>query len=376
MITGLLLGLCTGLIMHRSDFCIAGMFRDLFLFKAIFKLRALMLLVICSMVLFETARQLGLLPIYPFPLLGSPSLANLIGGFLFGVGMVLASGCVVGTLYKMGAGSVPSAVAFIGLLAGSALYAEIHPWWSSVIAITTFQKGKITIPQLLNVDPLPLLLITAVAAGFYFLRVYRKGGWVRPLYTEGALQPWKAALLLAIIGLVSYLAIGMPLGITTCYAKMAGYLESLLLPRHFQELAFFKALPLNYRHPLSGVPLVGGPGPGMDAIAAIQFPLIGGIILGSACSALLLREFRLYFKIPLRQYLSAIIGGVIMGLASRMAPACNIWHLLGGLPILAIQSILFLVGLLPGAWLGSIILSRVIIRAGLHSTTKQFKQGE
>ena len=41
--------------------------------------------------------------------------------------MVLAGGCVVGTLYKMGSGSVASAVAFVGLLAGSALYGEWHP---------------------------------------------------------------------------------------------------------------------------------------------------------------------------------------------------------------------------------------------------------
>jgi len=101
----------------------------------------------------------------------------------------------------------------------------------------------------------------------------------------------------------------------------------------------------------------------MDAIAVIQLPLIAGIIIGGSCSALLLRELRIYFKIPLRQYLSAMIGGTIMGLASRMAPACNIWHLFGGLPILAVQSMLFLAGLLPGAWLGSLILSRVIVRA-------------
>lgn len=376
MITGLLLGLFTGFIMHRSDYCIAGMFRDLFLFKAMFKLRTLLLLVVCSMVLFEAARQLGLLPLYPFPTLGSPSLANLIGGFLFGVGMVLAGGCVVGTLYKMGAGSVPSAVAFAGLLVGSALYAEIHPWWSGVIAQTTFQKGKITIPQLLGIDPLPLLLITAGTAGLYFLQIYRKGGWARPLYTDGALQPWKAALLLAVIGVISYTVIGVPLGVTTSYAKMGGYIESLLLPQHFQTLAFFKLQPLNYLHPLSGIPLVGGPGPRLDAITVIQFPLIGGIFLGSACSALLLKEFRLYFKIPLRQYLSAITGGLIMGLASRMAPSCNIWHLLGGLPILAMQSVLFLAGLLPGAWIGSLILSRVIVRAALPTVTKHVKQGE
>ncbi|MCF6187818.1 MAG: YeeE/YedE family protein, partial [Desulfobulbaceae bacterium] len=74
-------------------------------------LRALLLLIVASMVLFEMFRQLGFLPLYPFPLLGSPSLANIVGGILFGIGMVTAAGCVVGTLYKMGGGSVISATA-------------------------------------------------------------------------------------------------------------------------------------------------------------------------------------------------------------------------------------------------------------------------
>ena len=140
----------------------------------------------------------------------------------------------------------------------------------------------------------------------------------------------------------------------------------------FRSLAFFRAaatqlLPPLERYASWSVALARTWTP----LRVIQFPLIGGIILGSACSALLLREFRVYFRIPLRQYLSAIIGGMIMGLASRMAPACNIWHLFGGLPILAMQSMLFLAGLLPGAWLGSIILSRVIVRAELPQAAKQ-----
>jgi hypothetical protein len=44
-----------------------------------------------------------------------------------------------------------------------------------------------------------------------------------------------------------------------------------------------------------------------------------------------------------------------------MASGCNVWHLLGGLPIMAIQSMLFLAGLIPGAWLGARLLERNII---------------
>ncbi len=358
----LLLGLAAGFVMHRSDFCIAGMFRDLFLFRAVFKLRSLLLLVACSMLLFELARQLGYISIYPFPLFGSPSPANIIGGFMFGIGMVLAGGCVVGSLYKMGSGSLLSAVACAGLIAGSAIYAEIHPWWGALIAKTTLFKGKVTVPQILGIDPLPMLLVVTLISILYFQSCFRSGLMSRRTYAEGSLQPWHAAVLLALIGLLSSVFIGMPLGITTAYAKMAAYIESIFSSVHVSDLAFFKLHPLKYLQPLTGMPLVGGPGPHLDAIAMIQFPLILGIVLGSTLSSVILKEFRIYAKAPLRQYLSAAFGGIVMGLASRMSPACNIWHLMGGLPILAAQSLLFLAGLLPGAWLGSLLLSRVVIK--------------
>jgi hypothetical protein len=63
----------------------------------------------------------------------------------------------------------------------------------------------------------------------------------------------------------------------------------------------------------------------------------------------------------------AAAGGLLMGLASRMAPTCNVWHLLGGLPILAASSILFFIGMLGGAFLGGILLARLLGAQGAVS---------
>ncbi|MBI5639383.1 MAG: YeeE/YedE family protein [Nitrospirae bacterium] len=356
------LGLLSGIIMHRSDYCIAGMFRDLFLFRRTVMLRTLCLLIISSMVLFEAARQLGLLPLYPFPLLYSPTPANVIGGFLFGVGMVLAGGCVVGTLYKMGSGSLLSAVTFAGLIIGSAFYAEIHPLWASFIKQTTFFQGKITIPQILGINPFPPVTLIVACGVFFLFRWHKAGLLVRDSQVHRYLQPWKAAVYLSVIGLVSYLLIGMPMGVTTSYAKIAGFAEGLFFREHLDGLAYFKAVPLKFVHPLTGAKLQGGGAPLFDAIAAIQFPLVIGIILGSAASAISLREFRIYYNLPPRQYVSALAGGIIMGMASRMAPTCNVWHLLGGIPILAASSLLFLSGLIPGAWAGSMIFVHKVMK--------------
>jgi uncharacterized membrane protein YedE/YeeE len=357
----LVLGLAAGFVMHRSDFCLAGMFRDLFLFRRIAMIRSFVLLVAATMVLFEAARLSGLLSVYPFPLLYAPTAANVIGGFLFGIGMVLAGGCVVGTLYKMGAGSALSMTAFIGLIIGSGLYAEVHPAWAAFVRRTTFFPDKITAAQILGLDPSITVLAVLLPAAVLLVSWHRSGAFTRQSSAAGYVQPSRAALALALISAASYVLVGMPLGVTSTFTKAAGWVESMLLPEHYQGLTLYTAVPLKFVHYVTGpAALFGGPGPAFDALAAIQVPLIIGIVAGSALSALLLGELRLAYRVPARQYAMAASGGILMGLASRLAPTCNVWHLLGGLPILAASSILFLFGMLGGAWAGGLLLVRLL----------------
>ena len=184
----------------------------------------------------------------------------------------------------------------------------------------------------------------------------------RPAFAAGHLAPWRAALILALLGFASYVAVGMPLGITTTYAKFGAAIESLIAPEHVKRLAYFAAMPLDYTPPFADRAITGGPGPQLDAIAALQYPLIIGIVAGAFWSARCLGEFRLQWRLPPRQFASALAGGILLGLAARMAPACNVWHLWGGVPILAMQSLLFVGGLVPGTWVGARLLTRFVVR--------------
>lgn len=361
LLTSSLAGLVAGFVMHRSDFCVTATFRDMFLFRDFFLLRILVLLVVVSMVTFELGHLTGWLTPYPFPLLGSPSLASLIGGLVFGIGMVLAGGCVVGSLYKLGSGSLISGVAFIGMILGSAFYAEWHPAWSTFAKATVLTQA-ITLPQIFSLPPALFILPLAALGSVLLFQWYKQGKLTRPAYAAGHIEPWKAALILAAIGFASYFFVGMPLGITTSYAKLGSLLEGLFWPEHVAQLAYFKAQPLAYVAPFGSEIIRGGAGPAFDAVGAIQYPLIIGIILGAAVSALLVGEFHLHYRIALRQYASALLGGLLLGMAARMVPGCNIWHLWGGVPILAGQSLLFLLGILPGSWIGSKLLARFVIR--------------
>lgn len=355
-------GLAAGFLMHRANFCVAGAFRDLFLLRNGLMLRCLLLLVVASMVLFQLGLSTGLLSHYPFPILAPPSWTNLVGGMLFGVGMVLAGGCVVGTLYKMGAGSMLSIVAFVGLLVGSVAYAPIHPWWSGIAGQWSLGTTAITLPQWLSLHPALLTTPLIVLGASLLWHFWRRGTLRYKHHLPGSIQPMHAALGLAAVGMLSYALVGMPLGITTSYAKWGALLIEPLAADFVAAQAFFQTTPVQYTPPLASVEIHGGAGPGFDGIAAIQYPLIIGITLGGFTSAWLLRAWHIHYRLPWRQYVSALLGGILLGLASRMVPGCNIWHLWGGLPILALQSMLFLVGILPGAWLGSKLLSRVVLR--------------
>lgn len=362
LLAQLLLGVAAGFVMHRADFCIAGIFRDLFLFRRRTMLYALVLLVVCLVPFFELTRLLGWIR-YPFPLFGPPSLSNLFGGMLFGIGMVLAGGCVVGSLYRLGSGSSLAATVVLGLIVGSLLYMELDAWWSGIAKALSLGTKAVTLPQLIGVPPwLASLMVVGLAAPL-LIGWWRQGLLRVAFGPEGHIQPWRSALLLALIAGLSTMIAGIPLGVTTSYAKLGGYLLLPFAPEHVAALGFCQRQGLQFTHPLFGITLKGGGAPRLDGIALIQFPLMIGLVLGGTLSALRLGELQCYFKAPLRQYLSAFSGGVVMGLASRLAPACNIWHLTGGLPILALQSILFVLGLLPGTWLGGRLLTRLVLRS-------------
>ena len=361
MIVGFLLGLLAGAIMQRSNFCMTAAFRDFFLFRSTTMLAALLILVTVSAVFFELVRFLTGAESFALAAFGAPSLVTILAGGLFGIGMVLAGGCVVGTLYHLGAGSRLALWALVGLIIGSALYAEIYPFWNAWRKLTTLGPQAVTLPQWSGLPAWFFILVLVLVAGL-LLWHWPKAFAPLPGWRElnGFIPPLYAALALAGVGTLSVLFLGNPLGVTTSYAKMAALLERLLVPGHLAATPFFQTQ-TTISFPLVAGLLTAGPGPTLDGIAVMQFPLILGIILGSALSAWHLGEWRWSRGASWTQTFSVLLGGILMGLASRLASGCNIWHLWGGLPIFSVQSYFFLAGLLPGAWLGGRLLIRWVL---------------
>ncbi len=358
-LVNLLAGVVFGVVLYRGDYCMAGMFRDAFLLGDFTLLRSLYLLVTISMVLFFIAHLAGLLPFYPPPTYSIPSLMSLAGGFVFGVGMVLAGGCVVGTLYKMASGNLTNLIGFFGIITGSLLYAEVHPFFSHLYK--TYQIGRyITLYGLSPVIESAFTGVFVILSIVVFLRWKKRGHWDVRAHAVGYLKPWKAALIIAILNLLVYLLSGWPMGITTGYAKLGAYLERYLAPGHYSHVLFFHSPSVGIHR--GGRLITGGAGATFDIITAEEVSLIIGVLLGAFFTSLYYREFRVYGLPPLGQTISAFTGGMMIALGARVASGCNVKFVLGGLGLISFQAILFVSAMTAGAYAGAIILKKVVLR--------------
>ncbi len=354
----LLAGALLGNILYRSDFCMAGIFRDFFLFRNFSLLRPLLLLAVLTMVLFSLARLSGLILVPTPPFFSYPSGATLMGGAVFGIGMVLAGGCVVSTLYKMAGGNLASMIAFIGMIAGSLLYAEFDGRWEPVKQATVFVRS-IMLSDMTVTGYFLVVVAVAIIAFLAFAQWTRHGKWTRIAYADSYLQPWKAAVAIAMLNTAAYILSGWPMSITTGYAKIGGYLENIFTPAHVAGLRFFNQKSISLV--VSGVHLSGGAAPVPDIVFFTQIPLTIGIVAGAFLTAVRLAEFKIYGFPPRRQMVSALVGGVLMALGSKMAAGCNLTFVLGAVPLLAFQGFLFTAGMLVGAYAGVQALRKFVI---------------
>lgn len=354
------IGLILGTVFYRCDFCIAGILRDVFMFRSHTLLPPLLLGLVLTAFLFLVARAAGILPYDPPPSYGdSATLLAIAGGLIFGVGMVLAGGCVVGTLYKMGGGNLTSVIAFVGIIAGSLLYAEIHPWVKEFSDRLVFSH-HVTLTQAWPRAGNLFAWGVVIASIPFFLRWYRHRQPALPVAAEGYIQPWQVAVVLAVANLSFYLVAGWPFGISTAYAKIGAFMQFLVAPGHTGQLAYFIDPSLTV--PTADGVLTGGAGPRVDLIFITELMLLLGIIAGSFINAVALREFRFHGPPPKWQGIASFGGGILIALGARIAGGCNIKFVLGGLPLFSFQAMLFVVGMLVGAWLGARLLPIIILR--------------
>jgi YedE family putative selenium metabolism protein len=118
----LIFAVVIGIFCQKSDFCIAGGIRDLFLIRKGWRFAGYLAIIAAA---FAGSLILGKfkLGFADQPIAHSDSLWNFLGMFLVGYGSVLIGGCPLRQLIKAGSGSVDAGIAIIAfIIAGAAAH--------------------------------------------------------------------------------------------------------------------------------------------------------------------------------------------------------------------------------------------------------------
>lgn len=166
----LLFGLAFGYILQRSRFCFTAAFRDPWLSGSTALTRAVILAIALTTVGFTIIKYkafLGDLAIPGAHAVGAIGIPLIVGGVMFGIGMVIAGGCASGTLMRVGEGFQMQIISLFFFMIGSLWGVHDLPFWS------TFNKNapKIFLPDVFG-WALALVIQFSALAAVYFLAVY------------------------------------------------------------------------------------------------------------------------------------------------------------------------------------------------------------
>jgi len=101
-------------------------------------------------------------------------LGVLIGGGLFGVGMVLYGYCPGTAIAAVGTGSLHALVGVLGMIGGAILYAYSFDWVRGNI-LSVWNLGKVTLSDITGIPPLLIYLGLAAVAIVLFVILEKRG---------------------------------------------------------------------------------------------------------------------------------------------------------------------------------------------------------
>lgn len=170
---GALFGLAFGILIERGQICFTAAFRDLFLVGRSLMAKAIIVgMALSSIVTFIIISVYGLTPITQIA-----ALSTVVGGVLFGLGIVMASGCETGMMYRLMEGQVLFLPVFIGNVIGATFLAYA---WDHLGIYTVLVASGAKINLINSIGPTGAILSTLVMLGvLYALTVYREKSYHR-----------------------------------------------------------------------------------------------------------------------------------------------------------------------------------------------------
>ena len=350
-----LTGVGLGITLLHAAFGFSGGWRNFIRERRSASIRAQLLLLMLSSLLFFPLLGKVFTDISVGPALAPFGVSVLVGAFLFGIGMQLGGGCGSGTLYTVGQGQVDMLITISFFIVGATLGSVHLPWWMALAS-----QGEISIINQLGWAP-ALIMQLLVLAVIYFLVsrmeqqrhgeiatlrvVNASDGFIQQLL-HGPWPLWWGVIGLALLGLITLVLAGHPWSITFAFGLWGSKLWAALggdVSQWSYWSSGYAAKALN-----------------SSVLADVTSVMDFGIMLGAMLAAALAGKYAPAGKLKKKRVLTAIVGGLLLGYGARLAFGCNIGALLGGIASGSLHGWLWLVAAFVGAMVG------VRIRVWLH----------
>jgi len=356
-----------GAVVNKTNFCTMGAVSDWVNMGDTGRFRAwvfAMAIALLGVVVLEGSGLISVDKTLP-PYRGSNFawLEYILGGFLFGIGMTLGSGCANKTLIRLGGGNLKSLVVFavIAVFAyfmlnpfpgtDQTLYSALFYGWTNPVTVTLANgqdAGSLvagaTGSDLATTRIVLGLLVAAAMVGYVFRSADFRGSFDNVL---GGLVVGLAVLTAWYVtaDLVTVSADGEMLSWTE-YASAESWdmLEDDpdARPRDVgvQSFTFINPIGQTLRFVLNE----------FDAtLVTFGLMAVAGVVLGSLFWALVSRGFRIEWFVNFRDFITHVIGAVLMGVGGVLALGCTIGQGITGVSTLAVGSFLALGSIILGS---------------------------
>lgn len=359
VLTALPVGFLFGFFLEKGDLCGASAFSEVLLLRDWKKIQGIWVLIVVSMLGFSILSGFGLVKLNPKPLTWA---SYMVGGVIFGVGMVLAGGCVSGSLFKTGQGNLNSMAALVGIPIGIMMveHGLLNPFHKTLktYAVRNADGGSVTFASVLHLPYWLLAVLFAVGtimAAVYFGKKSKPKAGKRKTSDTPRLKrimtkrwrPWQAGIAIGVLACLAYLSSAAsgrnyPLGVTH------GVMHA--------ELMLTDA-PLNYVAAPKTAAATATASQSKTAVASKKVSVwlvleILALILGAFVSAKLSGRAKLLPKPP-RQTMTAFLGGILVGLGAAIAGGCVVGNIMSGVALMSVGNLLFVVVVVLSNWIAT-----------------------
>jgi len=367
VLTAIPIGFLFGFFLQKGSLCGSSAFSEVILFKDKQKVWGLWIAIVTGMAAFAVLDFLGWVNLNPKPFIWA---SYIVGGILFGIGMVLAGGCVSGCLFKAGSGNLNSMAALPGIALGVALveYGPLFPLHSFLkTMVIKSSDGSVTLSSLTGLPfwfwALIFVIITIILALRLNKKSEKKTGFAVNLNfpLKRSWRPWQAGILIGLLGFAAYLSSAAsgrnyPLGVTHGVL----HVQLLVTESNLKHVYKVKAKAEAKEKAKEKSAGIASNKTGEIKKEAAQVPagkkvswwlvaLVSSLVLGSWVSARMSGEAKLLPKPP-GQVITAFFGGLLVGTGAAIGTGCVIGNIISGWALLSLGSVFFGVVVVLANW--------------------------